>query len=267
VGAVETVDIVQHLMWRHVDPDHPAYDPGLAPRYGNAIDGVYRRVDDLVGQVVARLAPDTVVLVVSGYGVHPFRWSVDLNVWLRAQGHLTLRDGATGGPGWSQVDWARTRAFASGPGQIHVNLRGRESRGIVAPGAEEAALVRAIADALAGLQHPVTGQRIVRRISTRDDLYDGPRASAAPDLQVSFEEGYRAAWPSAPSVDAVPVVSPNTGRWSGDHTSADPLATPGVLISSVAPTSLTRRLIDIAPTVLKYFGVALPKGLDGTPLF
>lgn len=267
VGAVETIDTVQHLMWRLVDPGHPAYDPGLAPRYGNVIDRAYRKVDDLVGQIVARLAPDTVVLVVSGYGVHPFRWAVDLNGWLRAEGHLILGDGATGGPGWGQVDWARTRAYASGPGQIHVNLRGREGQGIVAPGAEQAAIVRAIADGLAALQHPGTGRRIVRRVSTREELYTGPRVSAAPDLQVSFEEGYRAAWPSAPGSGAAPVVSPNTGRWSGDHTSADPLITPGVLISSVAPTSAVRRLIDIAPTVLKYFGVALPKGMDGAPLF
>jgi predicted AlkP superfamily phosphohydrolase/phosphomutase len=34
------------------------------------------------------------------------------------------------------VDWSRTRAYAMGLGQIYFNLRGREGKGIVSPGAE-----------------------------------------------------------------------------------------------------------------------------------
>jgi bisphosphoglycerate-independent phosphoglycerate mutase (AlkP superfamily) len=42
---------------------------------------------------------------------------------------------------------------------------------------------------------------------------------------------------------------------------------PGVLISSRPTTSETPRVVDIAPTVLQYFGVPIPKEIDGSPLF
>jgi predicted AlkP superfamily phosphohydrolase/phosphomutase len=38
-------------------------------------------------------------------------------------------------------------------------------------------------------------------------------------------------------------------------------------VSSRPVASPTPRIIDIAPTVLKHFGVAVPRDLDGKPLF
>ena len=59
VAAIETTDRVSHMMWRLIDPKHPMYDAALAAKYGDAIEKVYRRADDLVGRIQAKLPPDT----------------------------------------------------------------------------------------------------------------------------------------------------------------------------------------------------------------
>src|SRR5205823_8787044 len=120
---------------------HPMYDKALAARYGDAIERVYRRCDDFVGEVLTRLDPGTAVVIVSYHGFHSFRQSVNLNTWLVQEGFMTLqgdapgdkklRDLFGGGNFWENVDWSRTKAYAMGLGQIYLNLAGREGRGIV----------------------------------------------------------------------------------------------------------------------------------------
>jgi len=56
-------------------------------------------------------------------------------------------------------------------------------------------------------------------------------------------------------------------KWSGDHGSYDYKQTAGVLISSRPLGPGARQIIDIAPTVLKYFGLPIPTDIDGKPLF
>ena len=59
---------------------------------------------------------------------------------------------------------------------------------------------------------------------------------------------------------------PNTEKWSGDHCGFDYQTTSGIFISSVPIASTNPRIIDIAPTVLKFFGVTIPASIDGKPI-
>ena len=40
-----------------------------------------------------------------------------------------------------------------------------------------------------------------------------------------------------------------------------------MLIANVKIAAAAPRIIDIAPTVLKYFGIAVPPEIDGRPLY
>ena len=55
-------------------------------------------------------------------------------------------------------------------------------------------------------------------------------------------------------------------KWSGDHGGFDYQTTAGVLVTNRPIGTTAPRLIDIAPTVLKLFGVAIPGTIDGKPL-
>jgi len=277
VGVIESTDRVQHMMWRLIDDKHPMYDAALAARFGDSILGVYRRADQFVGDVLQRVEPGTEMLIVSDHGFHSWRKAVNLNTWLVQQGYMVLQgqqpgekkldDLFGGGQFWENVDWSRTRAYAMGLGQIYFNLRGRESKGIVSPGSEASALADEMRGRLLGLRDPDDQSPIVRAVYKRDDVYSGEFLENASELQVGMEDGYRVSWQTALGGTPQGIVYPNMKKWSGDHGGYDFATTSGVLLSSRRITAHAPSILDIAPTVLKYFGLEIPKDIDGKPLF
>jgi predicted AlkP superfamily phosphohydrolase/phosphomutase len=277
VGVIESTDRVQHMMWRLIDPKHPMYDAALAATYGDSIERVYRKADDFVGEVVKRVGPGVPVMIVSDHGFHTWRKSVNLDTWLVQQGYLVLNgqnpgdkklsDLFGGGTFWENVDWTRTRAYAMGIGQIYFNLRGRESKGIVSPGAEATQLANELAAKLLTLKDPDDGTPIIRAVYKRDDIYTGPYLENAAELQVGMSDGYRVSWQTTLGGSPQGIVYPNARKWSADHGGYDFAETSGVLISSRAVGTKTPRIIDIAPTVLQYFGLSIPSDIDGKPLY
>jgi len=276
VGVIESTDRVQHMMWRLIDPSHPMYDKALAAKFGDSIERVYRKCDEFVGEVVSRIDPATPVLIVSDHGFHSFRQSVNLNTWLVSEGFMAiqgqqpgekkLQDLFGGGTFWENVDWSRTKAYAMGLGQIYVNLRGRERQGIVSP--EESKNVQ---DALVGrlltMTDPKTGAKMVDAVYKSDDVYKGEFVKNASELQVGLADGYRVSWQSTLGGSPPGLVYPNMKKWSGDHGSYDYKQTSGTLISSRPIGGEPVDIMDIAPTVLRYFGVPIPPDIDGKPIF
>ena len=280
VGVIESTDRVQHMMWRLMDPKHPMYDATLASRFGDSIERVYRRADQFVGEVLEHIEPGTPVLIVSDHGFHSWRKAVNLNTWLVQQGYMVLHGQQPGekklddlfgsGEFWENVDWNHTRAYAMGLGQIYFNLRGREGKGIVSPGAESTQLAEELSTRLLTMTDPDDGSSIVRSVYKRDDVYKGEYLANASELQVGMEDGYRVSWQTALGGSPQGVVYPNMKKWSGDHGGYDFATTAGILIAN---RPIARResggpsIMDIAPTVLKYFGLPIPGDIDGKPLF
>ncbi|MEO7276374.1 MAG: alkaline phosphatase family protein [Vicinamibacterales bacterium] len=278
VGVIESTDRVQHMMWRLLDQTHPMYDAALAGTFGDSILRVYQRADRFVGQVMERVEPGTQILIVSDHGFHSWRKAVNLNTWLVQEGYMVLQgqppgekklDDLFGGGGqfWENVDWSRTRAYAMGLGQIYFNLRGRESKGIVSPGAEATTLATEMSERLLTMKDPDDGTAIVRAVYKRDEVYAGEFLQNASELQVGMADGYRVSWQTALGGSPAGIVYPNTKKWSGDHGGYDYKQTSGILVSNRRVVGPTPSILDIAPTVLKYFGLEIPKDIDGKPLF
>jgi predicted AlkP superfamily phosphohydrolase/phosphomutase len=277
VGVIESTDRVQHMMWRLIDPKHPLYDPALASQFGDSIERVYRKADDFVGEVVKRVGPGVPVMIVSDHGFHSWRKAVNLDTWLVQNGYMVLKgqqagdkklaDLFGGGTFWENVDWSRTRAYAMGIGQIYFNLRGRESQGIVSPGAEATALADELSRKLLTLADPEDGTPIIRAVYKRDDIYNGPYLQNAAELQVGMNEGYRVSWQTTLGGSPQGIVYKNDRKWSADHGGYDYAITSGIFVSSQAITTKDPRIIDIAPTVLRYFGVSIPTDIDGKALY
>jgi len=163
------------------------------------------------------------------------------------------------------VDFERTQAFAYGTfGNIVINVQGRESNGIVAPGAEYDALRDAIASALRELRDPATGRQIVAAVHRREDLFSGPQIERVPDLIVEFVDY---AWLGKGNLkgrtegiwDEVEIAGTDAAyvgshRHEGIVALAGPSAAPGGLFASIA---------DIAPTIQYLLGEPIPESMEG----
>jgi predicted AlkP superfamily phosphohydrolase/phosphomutase len=270
VCVFDATDRIQHMFWRYLEPGHPA---ALASAWNNrptcpdAIEELYRRNDELVGRVLARMRKGDVLFVVSDHGFTSFRRGVNLNRWLLDRGYLALREGRDGSAEWlSDVDWSRTKAYCLGLTGMFLNVEGREAKGVVKPGAEAAALKREIMEGLRGLRDEEKGEVGVVEAFDTAEIYRGPYVENAPDLLIGYNRGYRTSWDCATGVVAGEVFQDNVKAWSGDHC-VDPRLVPGVLFCNRKIDVEDPALIDVAPTALTLFGVDPPPHMEGKPLF
>jgi len=263
VCVFDGTDRIQHTFWRDIDHQHPARSEG---RDENAIEELYRRMDILVGKTVAKCKDkNTVLMIISDHGFNTFRHGVDLNRWLEENGYLKLKEDGRDEKHLAGVDWSQTRAFAIGLAGIFLNLKGRESQGIVNGGREATQLRDEIAEKLADLNDPEREQKVIKQVYNALKIYQGPYKNEAPDLIVGYNKVYRASWETAIGQVTDKIFHDNTKAWSGDHC-IDPSLVPGVLFCNRRINAEQPRLMDIGPTVLEMFGVTAGKYMDGRAL-
>ena len=159
------------------------------------------------------------------------------------------------------VDWSRTKAYAkTGMGQIMLNVRGRDPQGCVDPGDEYERVREEIADKLAALVDPETGEEVGGDLVRREDYYHGPLEDQCPDLTfIAQDRGYMAS-----NLTGIMANRPfvRISGFYGNHTMEGvtvvhgPHAKPGVKLAGM-------QIVDVAPTVLHLVGLPVPDGMDG----
>ena len=264
----DTSDRIQHAFWSTQDAAHPGYDREFADDWADAIPEMYERLDGVLGEALEAADERTVVMVVSDHGFGSFRRAVHLNTWLVENGFMALKSNdpeAIKVPLYRTVDWSKTRAYAVGFCSIFLNLRGREGRGIVPSGSEAEALKRELADRLAGLRDPQSGDQTIAAVYDSAKIYSGPLAEQAPDLVVGFSAGYRASWQTAVGAGAECIVEDNAESWPGDHI-FDPCLVPGIFFANDQTAADRANAVDIAPTVLSALSVPVPPEMEGRNL-
>lgn len=264
----DTTDRIQHMFWRTRDKEHPFYDESFAVKYGNVIPDYYRRMDRILGRLLDYMDSKTLLMVISDHGFTSFRKAVHVNSWLAHNGFLSLNntpsdkeDGAL----FKNVDWERTQAYAVGFTSIYVNIAGREKAGIVPQGSEAEEVKRKIAERLSKLEDLETGESVVNRVYDGRSLYKGPHVDESPDLVVGFCPGYRASWQTAIGGAPATIIEDNLRKWSGDHL-MDARFVPGVLFMNRRTRIQKPTVLDIAPTLLRWFDIPFHKGMEGGPL-
>jgi predicted AlkP superfamily phosphohydrolase/phosphomutase len=263
-----SLDLNSHMFWRLMDPKHPEYDATLAAQNGSAIADFYRQMDQVLGEVLPRLDDHTTLLVLSDHGFAPYYRSFNLNTWLLNNGYIKLRNDESLDPSrpLAGVDWTRTRAYGLGLNGLYINLRGRETDGIVEPGSAADSLMAEIRGKLLALHDGRTNQSVITRVDLASEVYQGPYARSGPDMLVGYNRGYRAGWKTILGAFPTEELEDNTNPWSGDHC-MDHTLVPGILLSNRKIAAETPALTDIAPTILAEFGIAKAKGMIGQSIF
>jgi predicted AlkP superfamily phosphohydrolase/phosphomutase len=227
------VDQVSHMMWRPMDPEHPAYNAATDAPFRFVVEDLYVGLDGIVGETVKRLNANDLLVVMSDHGFASWRRAFNLNSWLRDNGYLAIREGQrpTSTGFFSNVDWSKTRAYALGLNGLYINLKGREANGAVEP-ADRARLVSEIASKLVATTDPRTGAHAITRVFRREDVYTlAGFEDIAPDMIVGYAKGTRSSDESALGGLAAEIVEDNMTPWTGDHC-MDPDTVPGILLTS-----------------------------------
>lgn len=255
------VDRIHHGMWSYTDERHWRFEPGNP--YLNAIRDYYIYLDRELGEMLALLPDDTVVMVVSDHGAKRMDGGIAVNEWLRREGYLTLAqelpDKMTPFER-VQIDWARTKAWSSGGyyARIFMNVQGREPDGAIAP-ADYDRERDELARRLIALPGP-NGEDIHTHVFKPEDIYHEVN-NIAPDLIVYFGDLY---WRSVGSLglDSIYTFENDTGPDDANH------AQQGMFIlhdpaRDLGGRRLQAEIMDIAPTVLHYMGEPIPADMQG----
>jgi predicted AlkP superfamily phosphohydrolase/phosphomutase len=165
---------------------------------------------------------------------------------------------------WQDIDWQRTRAYASGNvGQIFVNLRGREPQGAVEPGREYEAVREQIVAMLGGLTDPETGVPVIEHIYKREEIYSGPYVDQMADI-LFLPRNLEYVATGLSDFVSNEVVAPSFA-YSGTHRMDGIFMLRGDVIKagSIAEGA---SIVDMAPTIMHILGLPVPRDMDGRVL-
>jgi predicted AlkP superfamily phosphohydrolase/phosphomutase len=249
-------DLISHMMWRPMDPGHPAYDPVKDPPFADAVPSAYEQADRLVSYALDHSDKDTLVIAMSDHGFASWRRTFHLNAWLHQHGYLAVKDESlpAGRELFTNVDWTRTRAYGFGLNALYVNLKGREEYGIVDP-ADRDLLLAELKQALETTIDSWTKKPAVGHLYLRDQTFsDGGQRAIGPDAVVGYAKGTRGSDESALGEVEREVLTDNDKAWSGDHEMDSP-AVPGILATSRPLKRPARNLRELNASVLAEFGV------------
>jgi predicted AlkP superfamily phosphohydrolase/phosphomutase len=259
---ISTVDLSSHMFFdRKVNPSEPGDGSGEVIRM------LYKKMDALLGEIKGYLDDEDTLIVMSDHGFSEFSRQVNVNSWLVEEGYESLLD--TWNPEdefYSSVDWSSTRAYALGLNGLYVNLRGREKFGVVEPGSEYRKLVDEIAAKLEKFRDPKNGRRIVKKAYKKYETYRGKYTAMSPDIVIGFASGYRSSDESALGQFSKEVLSDNKRSWMADHC-MDYREVPGILLSNRKIKYVSPALYDLAPTILREFGIDPDDEMIGRALF
>jgi len=269
----------------YIHPEHPRYEGLRNSPIARKTEGIYKQLDDGLGELLKRTTDDDLVMFMSDHGHQACTRTCTMDKILQHLGYLSLSRGSFAfnlirwGPGRriarriydllklhgkisipaSPVEWSQTRAYTSvvstGEG-VSVNLKGREPKGIVEQRDYER--VRSdVAQALSEFRDPETGAAPIHKIYRKEEVLSGEFLDVAPDLLLVPAPFY--------SLTHARGMVEEADWLSGDHRLEGVLVATGPEVTP-GPLTETARLIDLGPTALATLGVpsAIPR--DGKVL-
>jgi predicted AlkP superfamily phosphohydrolase/phosphomutase len=260
------VDRIHHGFWKFHDPQHFRYEPGNP--YENAIHDYYVKIDRKIGEWLKKVGEDTQVMVVSDHGAKRMDGGVCINEWFWRNGYLAFKKDPEPGKITRfedlEVDWSHTTAWGDGGyyGRVFLNVQGREPQGII-PEADYEKVRDELTAKLAAIPDQ-NGKDIGTRVFKPQEIYHEVNG-VAPDLIVYFGD---LLWRSVGSLGygSYHTFENDTGPDDCNHAQNgmvilyDPL-NPG----NHRPVKKAQ-LMDVAPTIMEYFGLPVPADMQGISL-
>lgn len=296
---MQSGDLMQHRMWSALDPSADGFSKNDNE---NALK-FYRCTDDIIAELIEAAGPETLTIIVSDHGFCKAAGAVHVNAWLRKNGYLNLPPekpqtswdnvknstpplkflarlaGASGRMSrnlfknaclaltgkekqspFSEVelqhlrqliDFDTTQALCLGSmgGMLYINTQDDRRTD----------LCQTLTEKLLHDLGPQSENPVISGILPAEEVYGKhENITTMPDLVIEFSEGYCQV--INPLGEEIITLHVQTG--THDKNGVLVLNGPGVKHGA----TLNGEIVDIAPTVLAYLGIAVPKHMDGKVL-
>jgi predicted AlkP superfamily phosphohydrolase/phosphomutase len=230
IGTITETDRLHHFLWSALeDSSHPLH--GFFTNF-------YRQVDNLIGELTERCAKDTFFFIVSDHGFTAIKQEVYLNSFLKEMGFLRFKKEQ---PESLEDIHPESTAFALDPSRIYINTKDRYPSGKVEQNHYEDNRVK-VKEALLNLR--IDGEKVIKEVFKREELYKGPYFNAAPDLIALANTGF----------DLKGQINKSTVYGKSIFTGAHTHDNATFFINRTIKKD-TINIIDIAPTVLNLMGI------------
>jgi predicted AlkP superfamily phosphohydrolase/phosphomutase len=291
---VGTIDHIEHVLYSGIEPKARVYDPARADWCMHMIRNVYMQVDANIGKILSGINLDeTYVVLISDHGMTHLDWNPYVKEHLARQGLLEyILDLTNDDPSNLKINWKNTKCHPLEPCHAHIfiNLKGRDPQGIVEP-ADYEKVQEEIIQALYTMKNPENGTRVVALALKKKEagalgIYEGPGYDRIGDVIYAWNPGYmshpfvyRTAIKYRDGSERI-VKNPELyepavlcGNFTGVHLALPTLhemhavmvmAGPGV---SHYERRLPAKIIDVAPTISKIMGMAVPSSAEGAVLY
>lgn len=165
---------------------------------------------------------------------------------------------------FADIDWKRTEAYAVGggiAGSIFINLKGRESQGCVLK-KDYNNVCEDLVNRLMQLQDK-TGERLIGDIIKGEEIFKGKYSKLGPDI-IYFPKDPKNAVFSNFSFSSNEIFESVPSHVSAQHRMDGIFIANGKFIKNNLISGAG--IMDIAPTILYFMGIPIPKDIDGAVL-
>jgi predicted AlkP superfamily phosphohydrolase/phosphomutase len=268
---VDGVDKIQHLCWRFLAPDcASSMQSSWEERIRALCLEYFSKLDQLLAEIIELAGPETGVVMASDHGFGAQEETFFVNTWLQQNNYLTwAHDGVpeeneSSVLGMGQlakhvhmIDWDKTLAYTATPSSngIHIVVaENNQEEGVTQT--EYETFRRELIASLKSIVSPVTGEPLVRRIWTREEVFQGPLSHLAPDLTLDLRDG------GLMSILKSDLPVKPRQQLSGTHRPEGIFIAKGPTIAK-GKSIEARSILDVAPMLLYMLGIPVPEDMEG----
>jgi predicted AlkP superfamily phosphohydrolase/phosphomutase len=152
----------------------------------------------------------------------------------------------------NKIDWKKSKAIPLSS-LIYVNTRNS---------ADYKKIIDFLVEKLENVKYPETGEKVIKKVCRKEEVYDGVFLSNAPDLVLIPNVGYKI----SEEVGRDELFTSKKSKWIADHTPEGILIVngPGIRRGEVIRNA---KIIDVAPTILYIITQSVFGDVDGEVLW
>jgi len=290
---IQSSDRIQHYLWSALDSDMPGYNQ----EDQKEVFRFYRSCDEIMGELIKAAGSGVLTMLVSDHGFTSLKGVFNSNVWLKQNGYLNLLKkrqwietknrlkqripllrllarwyGSIKQLGKARVE-PEQETLTHLSNMIDVEKSSAFSIGVIAgmlylnvPGDQRSQLAQEITRALLDEYGPGSSCPVIAGISKVNEAFSGMNAVGCfPDLVLEFYEGFFAyVLPIGSAIVTKPDTSKSGINFLGTHSQRGVFLAHGMAVKP--GIRWDGEIVDIAPTVLGYLGIQIPRHMDGKVL-